>query len=781
MNHSLQYQNYIIEQQKQLVDNITQQLNCTSNYGYSIINGSCFQVTCDITGQQSINGICQCTNINSVVQSGSCVCPPNSNVIGTACVCSISGQIMQNGQCLCSTSGAFVDNNVCTCGVNSLNISNQCSCPSGANLINGICSCSNINSYILGNQCVCPTYSSLEGNICTCPSNSLIVNNECVCNLITGQVINNGACQCQTTGAFVNNGECVCGQYALNISNICQCPVNSTLVNNICTCDQIIGQQIISGSCQCPSGQFVVNNSCQQTINGIDYFSSFECNQEIFTSNFNINSITNQINASSNFSSGYVFSTLNVIQNAFLDISDNVYTSTVYPLFQSQNTFINLKVQFGAQSLNSGSLIISSSTSVSINQVNIISRPESQLTVYSQLNILTSSSTSANITNLLVNLSFAPSNGNIALIDNINGILNISGYQILGSFMSTGTVVMIGINVNEANINVNQVSFQPTMYNVGNGSSYLFGNAINATCTFSINYIVLILGNFSNFSLLGSLSSNPSLCYLFGGIIAYINSNSIVNINNIIHDSYQKFSTNYVQYSGFLVGYIKSSQTSITINNLCLQQNMTSSTEKFKGFGLIGTNYGNSSIQNAFITFSMQCASLYHFGIVGHQTLTSLFVEIINLRTSVNSNSSSGQHIGTIFGVQQGKNISFYNTSIIKGNINSSSTYIGGFCAYQYSQTNITILNSIISEMNISGISQVGGFIGVFGSQSTLYFINSMIQLVRISGSNSYGIIIGLNQGTQSFINSSSSQNYANGILQNDCTVLLNQWSISGC
>ncbi|CAL6096953.1 Conserved_hypothetical protein [Hexamita inflata] len=778
IEQQLQQQNLIIEQQKKLVDNLTQQLNCTSNYGYSIVNGSCIQVTCAISGQQSINGICQCTNINSIVQSGSCVCPPNSNVIGTACVCSISGQTMINGQCVCQTSGAFVNNNVCLCGVNGFNISNTCSCPSGANLVNGDCTCSNINAYISGNQCICPTHSSLVGSTCTCPSNSQIVNNQCVCNQITGQIMNNGVCQCQTAGAFVNNGACICGQYAVNISNTCTCPTNSTLINNICTCNIIVGQSMISGSCQCPYGQFVVNNYCQQTSYIIN-ISIFECSQKIFTSNFNIKDVTNQINASSNFSSGYVFSASTVIQNAFIDISDYIYVSTVYPLFQSQNTFTNIIVQFGTQSLNGGSLIISSSSAV-INQVNIISKSGSQLTVNTvQLNILTSSSTSANITNLLVNLSFAPSSGSITLINNIYGILNIYGYQILGSFVSTGTVAMIGINANAANIDVNQVSFQPAVYNVGNASSYLFGNAITVMCMFTINNIAFILGNSQNFQSLVSISSDSSYYYQFGGIIANINSNSIFYINNIVHDSYQKFNTYYVYQSGFLVGYAQSNSNNITINNVCLQQNMTSTTLLFRGFGLVGWNNGNTSISNAQITFSVQGAQFNYFGIVGMQQTSSIYAEVINLRTSVNLRSSSGNYIGSVFGVPQGENILVQNTTTIEGNIDSGSTYVGGFCGYQYQLTNMKIVNSTISKTNISGVSNVGGFVGYCQPSTTLYLSNSKIQFVRIAGSTYVGIIVGLNQGTSSFTSSSSTQNYLNGVLQSDCAVLSN--SYSGC
>ncbi|CAL6037526.1 Hypothetical_protein [Hexamita inflata] len=409
--------------------------------------------------------------------------------------------------------------------------------------------------------------------------------------------------------------------------------------------------------------------------------------------------------------------------------------------------------------------------------MSIISRKGTQLTVNTaQLNILTSQSASGNLTNLLVNLSFSTSCGNITLINNINGVINISGYQVLGSFMSTGTISMIGINVNATTIFVNKVNFQPTIYNVGNTSSYLFGNIITAS-TFIVNYIAIILGNNSNYQLLGSISSGSSYYYLFGGIIANINSNSIVNINNVVLDSYQKFNTNDVYFSGFLVGYSQSSSNSVTILNVCLQQNMTSNAQQISGFGLIGWNNGNSSIQNASVTFSVQSQSFQYFGIVGMQQTTSFYAEVINLRTSVNLRSSSGCYVGSIFGVPQGVNTSIQNTSVIEGNINFGSNYVGGFCAFQYRL--MTILNSTISKANISGYTAVGGFVGHV--YSTLYLINSKIQLVRITGSGSFGIVVGLNSGSQVFINSSSTSNNVNGVQFSDCAVLVQYWSVSGC
>ncbi|CAL6091023.1 Hypothetical_protein [Hexamita inflata] len=160
--------------------------------------------------------------------------------------------------------------------------------------------------------------------------------------------------------------------------------------------------------------------------------------------------------------------------------------------------------------------------------MNIVSRSGSQIIVNqsSQLNLITSSATSANISNLLVNLTFAASQGNITLISDITGQCNISGYQILGTYVSTQTVAMIGLNINTAIVNVNQVSFKPNAFNVGDISSYLFSQV--KTCTITVTNFTVIIGNSPNFVLLGSLSSSSNYNYWFGGIISDLDSNVTV-------------------------------------------------------------------------------------------------------------------------------------------------------------------------------------------------------------------------------------------------------------
>ncbi|CAL5994756.1 Conserved_hypothetical protein [Hexamita inflata] len=624
--------------------------------------------------------------------------------------------------------------------------------------------------------------SNLEAQInCTNNAGYVYVNNSCVitgCS-ITGQKRVNGICQCANTNEIVSNNSCICPQFSTLIGSFCICPINSYIVGDACICNVIPGQTMIAGICTCPIGQSVLNGVCLEIIVINGQLDAFSCNQGVYVQNFDILTLTNSV-SSSNFSAGYVFASVLVIENAFIHVLDNVYTAVI-PLFQSQSTFINLKIQIGFQTLSGGSLISSTSSSIVINKMNIISRLNSTIILTnSQLNIVSSYSLNANLSNLLINLQFECSNGNISLIGDINGTINIYGYQILGIYNSSSTVAMIGLNINSATVNVNQVSFKPSVFNVGNGSSYLFGSSIETNSIFVINNIAFIMGNIYNFLLLGSISTTNyrENYYYFGGIIAYINSQSTVSVNNVIVDSYQQITSSYVCHSGLFFGYILSSSAFITIQNICLQQNITS-TSTFYWFGFIGWNNGNSSIMNASVTFSVQFEIFWDFGIVGVQY--GKFAEIINLRTSVSlisNNQCNSQNAGTIFGYTGAKNCSVLNTSIIGGQVYYGSSAVGGFIGNLFSD--VHILNSSIFNMSISGSNLIGGVVGL--CHQTLQLTNTTIQCIHllVSGNN-VGIVVGNSNGTYLFSGSSSNSSYINEQLQTDCALLLNLWSAAGC
>ncbi|CAL5995329.1 Hypothetical_protein [Hexamita inflata] len=592
----------------------------------------------------------------------------------------------------------------------------------------------------------------------------------------------------------------------------------------------------------------IINGLClaNYTVNCSENSS---CSQLVYVGAYDLYFITYQVQQS-NFSNDYVFSTTQIIQDSFIDVSDNFnqpYSRNT--LFQSQSLFTNIKIQFGAQTLQYlfglGSFVTLSNQNIIINQMNIISRPSSQITVNpnNNLNILANSLTGANINNLLVNLSFAASDGNITLISNITGILNISGYQVLGDYISTATVAMIGINVRSATINVNQVSVKPNVFNVGNGSSYLFGYFVSSTSILVINNFAVIIGNSSNFLTLSSTTTTQVKNMQFGGIVTQCDIPPSLNINNVIIDSYIQFSTDYVSNSGFLVGYIKYNFNYVSVKNMCIKQNMNASTKlQIANSGLIGTNNGNTSIQNSSITFTVQGNYFNYFGIVGQQ-LNARYSEVINLIVQVSVSSSKGSVVGLIFGKQNVTNCSVQNVSIV-GNINTSSgshyggiigssgynvtimnssvsnsiisgsNYISGIIGYSESGSDTTILNSLVQSLNVSGSGSISGILGSLSSKSNatvhnssilnsnisgssgsvgsilgfqtystkLYLTNTQIQFVRLycPAIEYMGLVVGFNDyGIQSLTNSTSILVYINDILKTDCPILTN--ISSGC
>ncbi|CAL6021714.1 Conserved_hypothetical protein [Hexamita inflata] len=579
---------------------------------------------------------------------------------------------------------------------------------------------------------------------------------------IAGQERVNGICRCVNTNEIVQDGSCICPQNSTLIGSICTCPQNSHFISGVCVCDEISGQTLVAGKCTCSSGLSVFNGVCQLILNGRD--GTFQCSQSVYVSVFDIETLTHSI-SSINFSTGYVFSS--EIQDAYINVSDNVYT-TVKPLFQSQSSFTNLKIQFGVQTINGGSLILSSSASIKINQMNIVSKPTSLITLSaSQLNILANSPSSAIINNLLVNLSFASSSGNITLINIINGDLKIAGYQVLGDYISTQTVALICINILIANVNINQISFKPSTFNVGNCSSYLFGNILSTTSTviLIINNITVLIGSNQNFILMASISSSSSNYYLFGGITAIINSASLVSVDNVIIDSYQKFSSSYVSNSGFLVGFVLVGSSAIMLKNLCIQQDITSTTD-FSLSGIIGRNSGNTTIQCASITISAQGLYFGNFGIVGHQYQNSIYAEVIDLKTSLYVSSSTGQGVGVIFGYENANNCTIQNTNVIEGNISSyyGIQQVGGIIGWLNSC--IVILNSSISNTNITGQIYIGGIIGGQSSNANTSILVFSIQNTEIFGSSSLGGVIGVQSSNVIIINSSISNTNLSG---SDC------------
>ncbi|CAL6089106.1 Conserved_hypothetical protein [Hexamita inflata] len=649
---------------------------CGRQYGHAFVNNQCQNIICTISGQYAINGVCQCPSLNMIINGDTCVCPENSQLINNACTCTISGQVVQSGICQCKQLDAFV-----------------------------------------------------SGNACVCPINSSIIGNKCICSVI-GQIIINGVCLCSTTGAFILNGACSCGTDSLNISNICSCPTYSQLNGNACICSGIIGISMINGSCICHLGYTIVNGICQYTIDTGD--TEIICSQFTYITSFEILTTTHQVISNANYSSGYVFKTTTIIQNAFIDISNNVYTSTIQPLFQSQASFTNIKVQIGFQTVNTGS-IITSATTITITQTNIVSKINTQITVNTlqQLQIIQNYTTTAQITNLLVNLSFTHSSGNITLINISSGVMNITGYQLLGVYQSTQYIAMIAFTIiSQSTLKIYNLTFQPSIYCIGNLSSYYFINVDTSSVIF--NNISVILGTMSQFQTLTSISSTDSNKYQFGGLIAIIGVNSNIIVINLLFDCYQIINTNYTINSGFIFSSIQSNQIS-KFQNLCILQYFKSSSLIFKETSLMGSFKGALSINQCSIMFTTQCnsddvgAAFGSFGVIASQSGQS---EVTNLLVTMNLlvNTVKFGRIG-FFGSGSG-GPSVIQHSIFK-NFNMTLSFVGILCGFQRLEVS-SIINTTVKSCNISATNAMSGFFADAWNNN-IYVLNSSVKNMNMT------------------------------------------------
>ncbi|CAL6033620.1 Hypothetical_protein [Hexamita inflata] len=433
----------------------------------------------------------------------------------------------------------------------------------------------------------------------------------------------------------------------------------------------------------------------------------------------------------------------------------------------------------------------------------------SQISVleYSQFIIFTKTSTSINIRKLLINLNFAPSKGNITLIGNVRGELNITGYQVLGIYQSTSLVTMIGINAIQASINVNDINFQPSIYNVGNCSSYLFSSITSSLLTKFVN-ITIILGTNSSYQLLSSTINGR---YQFGGIVTYINVNSKVAISNVIVQQYQSFSSNYVEQSGIIIGQTLLKSIDVHITNVCLQAQTQSVDQNYyvSNFGLVGSSVGNISLQFIIIFFSFNGQSLTNYGVIGSST--SDYSEIYNIKICTNVSQNGGSQRGILIGIYCDGNISIqnisvinssissyaivggligscnnanatvFNTNITNSNISTTNSYAGGIIGY-LSYSNASVQNLFLSQISIIG-QYIGGLIGFISSNSVstnqyVIIISTKIQSISFRAPTDYyniGIILGNAQSTIVkfyFFDSSANNNTKNDIYMSECSNL---------
>ncbi|CAL6093016.1 Hypothetical_protein [Hexamita inflata] len=513
--------------------------------------------------------------------------------------------------------------------------------------------------------------------------------------------------------------------------------INGNCVQVNCS---VSGQISINGICQCQPGFTTISGSCQNieySLQNLD--SSVMCTQTLYITSFDFQMVTNNITSPLNFSLGYVFSSN--IQDSFIDLQDNVYTSTIKPLFQTQISFINIKIQIGTQKVTGGSLM-TNSNQITINQLNIVSKQGTQITVTSgQFNILQASANSANIQGLFIKLNFAMSAGNITLLGFVSGNLSIKGYQIQGDYQTSTSMAMISLTLNSTDVKIYNLNFMPNSYNVGLQSSYLMNTVLS--CSIQLMNISTIIGSIDQFSILTLISSTTSKLFIFGGLITN-QTNTITTVDRYISDCYQLINTNYSKNSGIIIGYAFQNLNQISIQNMCLLQNVQGTSLKLSYFGLIGTSQGSITLTNSAIQFNVQSAALEQFGILGSQEI--LNIEITNtISTGIFTASITGRKIGGVIGQSTSLNCTIFNSTVIHNNIsnNNNDSNLGSVVGFQDTLSSFCFIQSTVKNCIISTGGWSAVLIGYQDSNASTFVHMSSISESSVYGTRSNSIIIG--------------------------------------
>ncbi|CAL5983763.1 Hypothetical_protein [Hexamita inflata] len=471
-----------------------------------------------------------------------------------------------------------------------------------------------------------------------------------------------------------------------------------------------------------------------------DFSIDLVCAQQVFTKSFDITTVTSSIQQS-NFTGAFVFDT--IINNSFIDVQDSALPSTYFYIFKTQSYYYNLKIQFGTETLNSGSLIADTSVKM-VNKVSIINKAGSTLSISSSntLNILCKSCQATNVRNLFVNLVFASvSTGSINLINTLTGFLNIRNYQVSGTYYSTQTSCLGVLFVNNASVSVQFLNYNPIVITLGNFSSYLFSQ-VNYS-TLQLQKIVLQIGvSDSNSNVITTISTTSTTNLVFGGIITAVNQSNI-DFKISTFRIFFIYNTMFINNSGQILGLLNKASI-ISISQICFQESVKLQASATVILGIIGYAEGILSISRSSIQLSVTGdAIIQGFGtiaIASPMCTKQVFSDLtIQVYLGAKSTLKDEQKVSALVGRQQGLNWTVQNC-VFKNLLLQRGKQIGaisGFCENSFGTAqNILLEDSMISSEQYI-VSIQGGFCGYI-LRSNLNFQHSSItnSIIQSKGSN---------------------------------------------
>ncbi|CAL6085102.1 Hypothetical_protein [Hexamita inflata] len=452
-----------------------------------------------------------------------------------------------------------------------------------------------------------------------------------------------------------------------------------------------------------------------------EYELQFKCVDELYTFKIYDAPTATQTLKASDFDTGFAFTNYN-INNAFIDIQS---VNTAFTLFQTQTQFLNVKIQIRDCNLQTGSLLLAS-TSLQINQVCFVSLLGTSITISSSsvVNILMQKSVNATITNMLLNINCnIISIGGLTLFQTVCGQLNITGYEIRGNYSSSNIITLVAYVIQaNSTISLNYISITPEQFVCGNISSYLIGYIDSSII--KIQHILIQVGNIDSNNIISQISTTFDNYLTFGGLISFSNT-TIANIYDIQVTSYEQWLQLFVNNTGLLIGTTNNSN--ISLMNACLYYQQTAEqNSQFLKYGIMGQIHGNLNVSSLSVNYYLQQSIFSIVGVIGYVDGVSLNFINSQIQFQMISNDF-GDYIGVLLGIVNSNNQNIINTTINNSSIVSQSI-IGLVSAYSRNTCNIKQIQ--ITSSKASSICQLiagsktgtfaGGMLGQIFGQITI-------------------------------------------------------------
>ncbi|CAL6015357.1 Hypothetical_protein [Hexamita inflata] len=501
-----------------------------------------------------------------------------------------------------------------------------------------------------------------------------------------------------------------------------------------------------------------IDQESQDTVIPNFNIAEFVCLQQSFVQQFDIQSVTHNIQLS-NFSTSFVFETVS-INNAFLDIAD-FSLQTGFQLYKSQSNFYNLKVQLGSQSTGSGSIISDSSMKLLVS-VTIQSKASTSVSVTAsnQLNLIQRTSIGSNIRELLIDINFdTVSSGNLTLIGSASGLLNINKYQVSGKYFTTQQLSLCVLIALNAQVYINQVNFNPSLIQFGSQSSYLLSYVELSFVQFK--QITLSVGvDQASTNLLSKTISSAANKFQYGGFINNVYTSQVI-ILNVVNKQFLVHQTQFIVNAGQMIG--STFQDSfVSISNLCqVGYDATVSGQQITASGLVGSIGGKISINNANINIIISgSASFSNIGTIGiisssSQNATFVNIDVILSSSSKSDYDSTEGNISALVGQSNCKKLvvnssTFSNISIVAAT--NISVLVGSSVNSNVIVNEISFSNILLTAISSVNNNTIGT---VFGSayNSNLQSSQLTINQANITSQLAYAVNLGGVVGYQIFGN----------------------------